>query len=237
MNHQQITPFRFDPLDKELPDADVPAISTPNLEPPDLVALHDAEIQRLRETARQEGFDQGYADGLDSGKASGYEEGFTQGNQSGYQEGRERADTEVTLLTEAARQWRTADASIAAFLEQAVLHLSMAVARQVIRKEVSVYTADDLKAYLTDIVQELHLTDVSVAWSLHPTQIAILESLSSELPKDWSFHADPQMSIGGVRIRAQWPDTFDGGRTVSQEWDARLETRWSEVVARILGGD
>ncbi|MBU2791868.1 hypothetical protein HAQ01_00220 [Acidithiobacillus thiooxidans] len=237
MNHQQITPFRFDPLDKALPDADVPAISAPSLEPPDLEALHHAEIKVLRETARQEGFDQGHAEGLVAGKAAGYEEGFAQGNQAGYQEGLGRADSEVTLLTEAARQWRTADASIAAFLEQAVLHLSIEVARQVIRKEVSTYTAADLKTYLADIVQELHLTDVSVAWSLHPTQISILESLSPELPTEWSFHADPQMSIGGARIRAQWPDTFDGGRTVSQEWDARLETRWSEVVARILGGD
>lgn len=148
-----------------------------------------------------------------------------------------RADSGVALLTEAAQQWYGADANIAAFLERAVLQLSLEVARQVIRKEVSAHTAADLKAQLTDIVQELHLTEVSVAWALHPDQIAILESLSPEWPAAWSFHADPQMAVGGVRVRTQWPDTFDGGRTVAQEWDARLETRWSEVVAQILGGD
>ena len=237
MNHQQITPFQFDPLDMELPAPKVPAISAPGFEPPDLEVLQHAEIEALRETARREGFAQGHTEGLSAGQTAGYEGGFAQGNKTGYQEGRRRADSEVTLLAEAARQWRMADASIAAFLERAVLQLSLEVARQVIRKEVSTYTAVGLKAHLADIVQALHLTEVYVAWALHPDQIAILESLSSELPAEWSFHADPQMAVGGVRIRAQWPDTFDGGRTVAQEWDARLETRWSEVVARILGGD
>lgn len=216
---------------------DVPAISAPGLEPPDPEALQRAEIEALREAARQEGFAQGQAAGLRAGQAAGYDEGLAQGSQTGYQEGMRRAEGEVTLLTEAARQWHGADANIAAFLERAVLQLSLEVARQVIRKEVSAHTAADLKEQLADIVQELHLTEVSVAWALHPDQIAILESLSPEWPAAWSFHADPQMAVGGVRVRAQWPDTFDGGRTVAQEWDARLETRWSEVVARILGGN
>ena len=237
MNHQQITPFQFGTLDLDSPSSADPAISAPDVETIDPEVLRLAELETIRESARREGFAQGHTEGLSAGQTAGYEGGFAQGNKTGYQEGRRRADSEVTLLAEAARQWRMADASIAAFLERAVLQLSLEVARQVIRKEVSTYTAVGLKAHLADIVQALHLTEVSVAWALHPDQIAILESLSSELPAEWSFHADPQMAVGGVRIRAQWPDTFDGGRTVAQEWDARLETRWSEVVARILGGD
>lgn len=195
------------------------------------------ESESFREAARRQGFVQGHDEGLEAGRAEGYAAGFTQGYDAGHQEGMQHAESDVAMLAEAARQWRTADESIAAFLERAVVQLSLDVARQVIRKEVSTQTAEELKARLTEITQTLRLTNISVAWALHPEQVATLAKQLSDLPAEWTLHADEHMAMGGVRVRTQWPDTFDGGRMIVQEWDARIETRWSEVVARILDGD
>ncbi|MCR2831272.1 FliH/SctL family protein [Acidithiobacillus ferrooxidans] len=235
MRNQQITPFHFDPLDVESQAPAIPAITAPDV--PDPAALSRAECDAIREAARREGFAQGHTEGVEAGHAAGYAESFAQGSDTGHQEGMRRAEAEVALLSEAARQWRDADASIAAFLERAVLQLSLDVARQVIRKEVSAITAEDLKARLAEMTRTLRLSNISVTWALHPDQIATLEAHLAELPAAWTFHADDRMALGGVRVRTQWPDTFDGGRTIAQEWDARIETRWSEVVARILDGD
>ena len=217
MHTRNITPFHFDPLDVDpgfTDGADAAAISAPIPDPAEVSEPVDLAI---REDARREG--------------------FAQGRDAGHQEGMRQAEAEVTLLSEAARQWRDADAGIAAFLERAVLQLSLDVARQVIRKEVSAFTAEDLKTRLAEMVRSLRLSNIAVTWALHPDQIAILEAHLPELPAAWTFHADDRMAPGGVRVRAQWPDAFDGGRTIAQEWDARIETRWSEVVGRIFNGD
>jgi flagellar assembly protein FliH len=240
MHTRKITPFHFDPLDVDAdPDTTgvptITAISAPEVDRTDIPAPVD--IDAIREAARREGFAQGHTEGVEAGRAAGYAESFAQGNDAGYQEGVRRAEADVALLSEAAGQWRDADACISAFLERAVLQLSLDVARQVIRQEISATTAEDLKDKLTEMTRTLRLSNISVAWALHPDQIAILETHLPDLPAAWTFHADAQMAPGGVRVRAQWPDAFDGGRVIAQEWDARIETRWSEVVARILDSD
>ena len=237
MHTRNITPFHFDPLDVDpgfTDGADAAAISAPIPDPAEVSEPVDLAI---REDARREGFAQGHTEGVEAGRAAGFAESFAQGRDAGHQEGMRQAEAEVTLLSEAARQWRDADAGIAAFLERAVLQLSLDVARQVIRKEVSAFTAEDLKTRLAEMVRSLRLSNIAVTWALHPDQIAILEAHLPELPAAWTFHADDRMAPGGVRVRAQWPDAFDGGRTIAQEWDARIETRWSEVVGRIFNGD
>lgn len=237
MSDQRISPFHFAPLDINSRAQLASAISTPDANASEAKVLLQAECEALREAARREGFALGHTEGLEVGRTAGYEEGLSQGRDAGYREGMLQAEESVALLSEAARQWRTADASIAAFLERTVLQLSLDVARQVILQEVSSTTVAKLNSRLEGLIETLHLSRVSVTWALHPDQIAILEAHLSDLPPAWTFHADERMSLGGVRVRAQWPDTFDSSRIISQEWDVRIETRWSEVVALLLDGD
>ena len=234
MHTRQITPFHFDPLDIHQ-DVAIAAITAPATE--DGSGDPAVDLEAVREAARREGFAQGRTEGMEAGRDTGYAEGFAQGRDTGYADGLSRAEADAALLSEAARQWRDAEADIAAFLERTVLQLSLDVARQVIRKEIAAITAENLKARLEEMTRTLRLANVSVTWALHPDQVAALEAHLPELPATWTFHADDRMVPGGIRVRAQWPDTFDGGRTITQEWDARIETRWSEVVARMFDGD
>lgn len=235
MHTRQVTPYHFDPLDIDAGVKEVTAITAPPAE--NTEDDKAAAMEAIREAARREGFAQGHTEGVEAGRDAGYAEGLIQGREAGHTEGMAQAEVEVALLSEAARQWREADARIAAFLERAVLQLSLDVARQVIRREVYAITAEDLKGQMEEMVRTLRLSGIPVTWALHPDQIALLEAHLPEWPSAWTLHADDRMTPGGVRVRAQWPDVFDGGQTVAQEWDARIETRWSEVVGRIFNGD
>lgn len=190
-----------------------------------------------REAARREGFAQGHIEGLAAGNDAGRAGGFAQGQAEGRAQGMAEAAQEVSLLRSAAAAWKEADMQISDFLERCVLQLSLDIARHVIRKEVSATTREALQSGLKRLAGELGIAQSPVVWTLHPDQAEMLKAHCEEWPDQWVIHGDDSMAPGGVRIRAQWPDVMEDGRTISQEWDARVETRWADMVARVLEGN
>ncbi|MGK9451336.1 FliH/SctL family protein [Acidithiobacillus caldus] len=172
---------------------------------------------------------------METGKKLGREEGYAAGREEGYRDGLKEAQSAAQLLREAAQQWAGIEAQVADFFERAVLQLTLAVSRQVIRRDLAKETADDLRARLQGLVDELRLDNLLVTFALHPDQVTLLRQHLHALPDSWNLHPDARMELGGVRVRVQWPEGFDGV-VAAQEWDARIETRWSEVVSRILEG-
>lgn len=234
--NQDIVPFCFLDLnrsDTSAESADYTAINAPS--EGERVA---AELAEGLDVARREGWAQGHAEGLVVGKQEGHESGYRDGYREGVEKGLSEAQEAAALLQQAAESWKDADTQIADFLERAVLQLSLEVARHVIAREVRDTTARMLADDLSRLTHELGIEQTQVLWVLHSKQIALLKQhLRDSLPESWSFSGDDTMAPGGVRIRVRWPDRLEEGRTVTQEWDARIETRWAELVSRILEGN
>lgn len=232
-----IAPFLFEDLSGEMPVPETReelAIIAPEPSPEEMAATALAE---RRESARQDGFAQGHTEGLAEGTEAGRAEGFREGREAGWREGMAAAQAEVDLLGNAAAAWQNADLQISDFLERSVLQLALEIARHVIRREVRAVTQKTLRTSLSQLAHDLGIAQTSVVWVLHPEQADLLKAHLGEIPQHWIIHSDDSMALGGVRVRAQWPDTMEEGSTVTQEWDARIETRWADMVARILEGN
>lgn len=140
-----------------------------------------AELERLRQEARDSGHAEGYAAGLIEGK----------------KQARSEAQRLATLVGQL-------DAALEAFDQQMaeeVLALSLAVARQVIHQHLSVHP-ESLLITLRELLAQLHHPQVLI--SVHPDDASLLRSYLDEQPgyAGRRLHEDPRMQRGGCIIEA-----------------------------------
>lgn len=190
-----------------------------------------AEIERLREAARQRGHAEGYAEG----HAQGFEAGLNEGREAGLSEGREaglaegRAEGLDAIRQEAEKIQELAHAcaqsieNIEEETGQALLNLTVSIARQVLR--------NTLKAEperILDVIREILQVDGSQQGILKlRVNPADLELIDAYLQKDgtvshWRLQADMSIDRGGCIAE-----------TALGNIDATLQTRWQRVVSSL----
>ena len=152
-----------------------------------------------------------------------YEEGFARGQREGLAAGAETVARLQALL----RALEAPLADLVPELEESLLLLAKALARQLVRRELKQDPAQ-VVGVVRDAVAALPGAARDIRVHLHPEDAALLRELlapeQGESP--WRLVDDPCLSRGDCRVE-----------TETSRIDATLEQRLTAIVTQALGGD
>ena len=179
------------------PDMNSPAV---NQRLPTVSGLAD-----LQEEAYKEAFDQGLAEGRKAGQI----------------EVRAQVDKLAGMFHDLAKPFEVLDAEV----ERELLTLAMALARQIVRRELKT-DPTQIIGIVRDAIAALPVTARDVRVHLHPEDAAVVrEHLApTESERAWTLVEDPVMARGGCQIT-----------TTTSRIDARLETRLAAILSELMG--
>lgn len=191
------------------------------------------QLEELQKQAYEEGLQQG----KDEGHVIGVQQGIEEGRQQGLLEGREevahivkRFEQIMHFLTQPVEQ-------INQDVEQELLSLAMATAKQIIRREIHT-NPGQIVAVIKEAIAALPSGLNRIKVFLHPADAEIArEHLQLSSANDsnhaedsitdlWTIIEEPILTRGGCRIE-----------TAVSQIDATIETRLAEIAAQILGSE
>lgn len=195
-------------------------------------AVHDAEaleesLEQLRRDAYEEGYAQGHARGLESGRQEGWQAGHDEGHETGYaagyEKGRDQAAREAQRLADLTSQSALALERMEHELGQDLLKLAVRIAEYVVQA-----TLTDRPDIVVELVRRVLATDPAAAAPLqvhlHPDDLELVQDHLSQHAHTPPCHliADASLQRGDCIARSAFADA-----------DARLETRWQNVIASL----
>jgi len=166
------------------------------------------QIEAMHREAREEGFSQGLKEGLEAARAQ-LEARF------------EQLDAMMDCLS---RPLAELDARV----EDELVLLSLAIAKQLIRRELKT-DPGHVVGVIRAAVARLPVSDNRVVIELHPEDAALVRdvlNLDEEGESGWRIREVPTLTRGGCRI--------DNGES---HIDATVETRINQIVASLFGGE
>ncbi|MBU6949880.1 flagellar assembly protein FliH [Hahella sp. HN01] len=181
---------------------------TPKIKPPTA-----AELENIRQSAYQEGLEQGKEEGFQKGFEQGHAEGKRKGEQQGLEQGRKTGESEAVKSKSAA-----IDQALSHFeelateleapirkhqdeVEEALLNLVLAISRAVVFRELKVDRSQILRV-LQEALAALPNTEELVTIYLHPQDLAFAkEHLPPE--RGTRYQADPALMEGGCRVETR----------------------------------
>lgn len=159
--------------------------------------------------------------------AQAREDGFAQGRREGLEAGRKEILARVHelegLMQALGRPLEQVDDQV----EQELVHLALAVARQLVRRELRTDPGQVL-AVVREAMAALPIAARNVRLHLHPEDAALIrDTLSlSEVEQGWKVVEDPLLTRGGCKVSSD-----------SSQIDATVERRLQAVIASTLGGE
>ena len=169
--------------------------------------------------------------GLVDLQAEAYKEAYDQGLAEGLAEGRDAGRTEVNaqvarlsgMFHELAKPFEVLDQEV----ERELLNLAMALARQIVRRELKA-DPTQIIGILRDAIEALPAAAREVRVHLHPEDAAIVRAnlAPADSAPAWGIVEDPVMSRGGCLVK-----------TATSRIDARLETRLGAILSELLGSE
>lgn len=152
-----------------------------------------------------------------------YARGLKEGSAAGQAQVKERAGHFIRLANSLERPLKDVDEE----LEQELLLLCMAVARQIIRREVTL-DPGHIIAVIREAISSLPLFSQKMRIRLHPEDAGVARSFLSESGEDisWQIVEDPALARGDCKIV-----------TENSQIDASLEKRLAMIAAKIMGGE
>jgi flagellar assembly protein FliH len=176
------------------------------------------EIEIMQKQAYEEAFAQG--------KADGFEQGFDEGSKKGYEENvhllQTQAATLVSLLNALSEPFKALDEEV----EKALINLVIAIATQIIRREIKL-DPGQIVAAVRETINVLPLASQKISLKLHPEDAELVRSaLVLEMTPSWSLVEDPLITRGGCKVD-----------TEVSHVDATVEHRLAAVITSILGGE
>jgi len=164
-------------------------------------------IADLQAEAHQEAFALGLAEGREAGRA----------------EVRAQVERLAAMIHELARPFEVQDAEV----ERELLTLAMALARQIVRRELK-SDPTQIIGIIREAIAALPVAAREVRVHLHPEDGAVVrEHLApTDAERAWVMVEDPVMARGGCRIT-----------TATSRIDARLETRLAALLSELMGDE
>jgi len=163
-----------------------------------------------------------------------YEEAFAQGRDAGLLAGRKQTEARLAELDARIAQMDATLSLLAkplaemdAQVEQQLVNLAMAIAKQLVRRELRI-DPGQIIATIRETVNLLPTAARDVRVYLHPEDAALVrERLASPAAeRAWNIVEDPVLSRGGCRVASE-----------TSQVDARLETRMGAIISTLLGDE
>jgi flagellar assembly protein FliH len=163
--------------------------------------------------------------GLVDLQAEAHKEAFAQGLAEGREAGRAEVRAQVDKLAgmfyDLARPFDALDGEV----ERELLTLAMALARQIVRRELKT-DPTQIIGIIRDAIAALPVAAREVRVHLHPEDAAVVRQnlAPTESERAWAIVEDPVMARGGCQIT-----------TATSRIDARLETRLGAILSELMG--
>jgi flagellar assembly protein FliH len=163
--------------------------------------------------------------GLVDLQAEAHKEAFQQGLEEGRQAGRAEIRAQVERLAgmfhDLTKPFEVLDEQV----ERELLTLAMALARQIVRRELK-SDPTQIIGIIREAIAALPVAARDVRVHLHPEDAAVVRDnlAPTESERAWNMIEDPVMARGGCQIT-----------TSTSRVDARLETRLGSMLSELLG--
>src|ERR1700722_13819079 len=150
-----------------------------------------------------------------------FEQGLAEGREAGRAEIRAQVDRLAGMFYDLARPFEVLDAEV----ERELLTLAMALARQIVRRELKT-DPTQIIGIIREAIAVLPVAAREVRVHLHPEDAAVVrEHLApTENERAWAIVEDPVMARGGCQITS-----------ATSRIDARLESRVGAILSELLG--
>jgi flagellar assembly protein FliH len=165
--------------------------------------------------------------GLVDLQAEAYKEAFAQGLIEGREAGRGDVRAQVERLSGMFHDLTQPFEQLDAEVERELLTLAMALARQIVRRELKT-DPTQIIGIIRDAIAALPVAAREVRVHLHPEDAAVVRQhlAPTESERAWVIVEDPVMARGGCQIT-----------TSNSRIDARLETRLNTIVSKLMGAE
>ena len=198
------------------------------------------EIEAIQQDAHDEGFAQGREEGLKAAEIENrhlLDEELAKLDEQRQQLASQRAELEQqreALRQDAAYLQQVLDnmshplSDLDEVLETQLLHLTINIARQLIRRELKT-DPGEIIAVIREAISILPVSENKIAIYLHPDDIHIVTeslALGSDDERNWRLIEDPMLARGGCRVVSN-----------DSQVDASVEKRLTAVATRLLGGE
>jgi flagellar assembly protein FliH len=162
--------------------------------------------------------------GLADLQAEAHKEAFEQGLQEGREAGRAEVRAQVDRLAgmfyDLTKPFEVLDAEV----ERELLTLAMALARQIVRRELKA-DPTQIIGIIREAIAALPVAAREIRVHLHPEDAAVVKQhlAPTENERAWAIIEDPVMARGGCQITS-----------ATSRIDARLETRLGGILSELL---
>ncbi len=178
--------------------------------PPPLTA---ADLDTIRESAYEEGFEEGKQNGYQVGHESGEAEGLAQGIEKGQaqglaqglEEGQAQIQTQAAQLAALAEQLATPMKQVDEQVEQEMVKLVMQLATELFQVELQTNPQIILKT-LREAIASLPINGRKTTLQLNPEDLALVEEAYGKeniADRSWVLIAEPALQRGDVVVQAE----------------------------------
>jgi len=152
-----------------------------------------------------------------------FEQGLAEGREAGRAEVRAQVERLAGMFYDLAKPFEVLDAEV----ERELLTLAMALARQIVRRELKA-DPTQIIGIIREAIAALPVAVRDVRVHLHPEDAAVVRQhlAPTESERAWAIVEDPVMARGGCQIT-----------TATSRIDSRLETRLGAILSELLGTD
>ncbi len=150
-----------------------------------------------------------------------FEQGLAEGREAGRAEVHAQAERLAGMFYDLARPFEALDEEV----ERELLTLAMALARQIVRRELKT-DPTQIIGIIREAIAALPVAARDVRVHLHPEDAAVVREHLAPTMSDraWAIVEDPVMARGGCQIT-----------TATSRIDARLETRLGAILSELMG--
>lgn len=169
----------------------------------------------------------------DEVRQQAYEEGARQGREEGYQtgleEGREAVQQQIKQLQNTLHSLHNVLEGQDDELEQALVNLTMCIARSVLKHEISL-DQSHIQQVIKQAVDALPLKEDRLVIHLNPAEYQLLTGQDG-IPEQWTLQSDPGVSAGGCRVVSPHSVVdFTLEEQFQQVINNLVETRFAELA-------
>ena len=167
------------------------------------------------------------ANQLEEIQQQAHKEGYQVGYNEGLAKGQNEIQQKVSRLEQVFQALQNPLDQLDDTVEEELVTLSLAIAKQIIRRELKIEPEHVIGA-IREAIGTLPLSSRNIQVMLHPEDGQVVRNNLSvnENEEGWKIVDDPTVSRGGCRIV-----------TDTSTVDATLETRLAAVAAQVLGGE